>query len=120
MYLLPPGSPRTTHSFPTRRSSVLIEPASDVLLRIARQVERRRRGGTADGGIEVRPVIVGAAPRNIQQRADLADAGVPAVGGEKPELRIELFDVGCVIPARGDDDRRVEIGSGSWRERVCQ
>src|SRR3546814_1928528 len=48
-----------------------------------------------------------AAPRNIQQRADLADAGVPAVGGEKPELRIELFDVGCVIPARGDDDRRV-------------
>src|SRR3546814_15320806 len=56
---------------------------------------------------EVRPVIVGAAPRNIQQRADLADAGVPAVGGEKPELRIELFDVGCVIPARGDDDRRV-------------
>src|SRR3546814_20450563 len=72
--------------------AIFIEPASDVLRRIARQVERRRRGGTADGGIEVRPVIVGEAPRNIQQRADLADAGVPAVGGEKPELRIELFE----------------------------
>src|SRR3546814_15457187 len=53
--------------------AIFIEPASDVLRRIARQVERRRRGGTADGGIEVRPVIVGAAPRNIQQSADLAD-----------------------------------------------
>src|SRR3546814_7656538 len=30
--------------------AIFIEPASDVLRRIARQVERRRRGGTADGG----------------------------------------------------------------------
>src|SRR3546814_15603728 len=118
----PPRSTRTDTLFPyttlfrsldrrvrlrTFEIAIFIEPASDVLRRIARQVERRRRGGTADGGIEVRPVIVGAAPRNIQQRADLADAGVPAVGGEKPELRIALFDVGCVLPASGDDDRLV-------------
>ncbi len=87
--------------------AIFIEPARDVLRRIARQVERRRSSRTADGSIEIRPVIVGAAPRDVQQCTDLANAGVPAVGSEEPELRIELFNVGGVVPAGGDDDRRV-------------
>src|SRR3546814_18478002 len=45
-------------------------------------------------------------PGRTDQRADLTNPGIPAIGGERAELRIEFLGLQPVIAARGDDHGR--------------
>src|SRR3546814_10338429 len=54
-----------------------------------------------------RAIIVGFRIGAVDQGPDLADTGIPAVGREQAELRIDLVDALAVIGAAAQDDGRI-------------
>src|SRR3546814_16049529 len=54
-----------------------------------------------------RAIIVGFRIGAVDQRPDLADTRIPAVGREQAELRIDLVDTLAVIGAAAQDDGRI-------------
>ncbi len=82
----------------------ILEDAGDD---IARRVERRGVGAAPLEQYGRRAIIVGLRIGAVDQRPDLSDAGVPAVGRQQAELRIDLVDAIAVIGAAAKDDGRI-------------
>src|SRR3546814_2093203 len=71
------------------------------------RIERLGRAAAPLKEIRRRAIIFGARIGAVDERADLADAGVPAIGRERAELRIDLVDQRSVIGATRDDESRL-------------
>src|SRR3546814_17794897 len=89
------------------------------------RIERLGRAAAPLKEIRRRAIIFGARIGAVDERADLADAGVPAIGRERAELRIDLVDPRSVIGATRDDARSEERRVGKecvskFRSRVSQ
>ncbi len=88
-------------------NAIFVHAARHILRGIAGQVERARRGRTPHRGIEIGTVKIVARIGHVDQRTDLADPGIPAIGQQDRPLRIHVFAVERVVTARVDDDRRI-------------
>src|SRR3546814_7818830 len=74
----------------------------DVGNEISRRLERAGPRISPIGEVAVDAQRIRIRPGRTDQRADLTNPGIPAIGGERAELRIEFLGLQPVIAARGD------------------